>query len=196
MFRSFLAEACKPNSQCKGCGNYPGPDEPWKQHAPVYDDVDGGKVLVGKEPKGRICYHCNLTFALAGWSHQYGAIVEYFKFAATPKGRSKHQDFFYRSAKHVSTAWQRKRLPALKSVETAGGKICNLSSMVPRPCLCATATADVSRAEAIATLCQQTCGTRLRPGHGTRQKLLRRTLATAPRGVVGWLEAAQASGGR
>ena len=86
----ILGKGHKPNSTCKGCGNYPGPDEPWKQRAPVYEEIDGKQVLVGKEPKGRVCYNCSFTFALAGWNHQYDAIVEYFKFAATPKGRSKH----------------------------------------------------------------------------------------------------------
>ena len=30
---------------------------------------------------------------LAGWHHQYETTAAYFKFAATPKGRSKHQEF-------------------------------------------------------------------------------------------------------
>ena len=66
----IVGKGRKPNSTCKGCGNYPGPDEPWKQHTVVYEYVHGNKVLVGTEPKGRVCFNCHLTFTLAGWNHQ------------------------------------------------------------------------------------------------------------------------------
>ena len=48
---------------------------------------------MGKKPKGRVCSVCLSTFRALGWDAVHVTIGQYFKFAATPAGRAKHQEF-------------------------------------------------------------------------------------------------------
>ena len=49
---------------------------------------------IGKEPKGRICQLCDITYNAAGWRDSEGkTITQYAKSAHTAAGRAKHQEF-------------------------------------------------------------------------------------------------------
>ena len=86
------AEALAP---CKGCGRRASATVPWIQYDPVFDEGPE-RVLVGKKPKGRVCRLCLTTYKASGWDATYGPIGSYFKFAQTPAGRAKHQEFLHK----------------------------------------------------------------------------------------------------
>ena len=86
------AEALAP---CKGCGRRASATVPWIQYDPVFDEGPE-RVLVGKKPKGRVCRLCLTTYKASGWDATYGPIGNYFKVAATPAGRAKHQEFLHK----------------------------------------------------------------------------------------------------
>ena len=83
----------------------------WYEYIPIYGEVDGDDEIVGKRPKGRKCYLCTVTYRTAGWHNNYETISHYFKFACTPAGRSKHQEFLKK----------RKALAQRLDEETASG---------------------------------------------------------------------------
>ena len=101
----------KQNSSCKGCGSFPSEGVQWFEYIPIYGEIDGENEILGKRPKGRKCYLCTATYRTAGWHHMYDTIGHYFKFACTPAGRSKHQEFLKK----------RKALAQRLDEETASG---------------------------------------------------------------------------
>ena len=93
---------------CKGCNNIVGEQLQWGQHTTIYEaagqsaesDVAAGvrggrgkRIPVAKKPKGRWCKPCMKTFYAAGWDTTFKSLNEYIKFANTPDGRAKHQEF-------------------------------------------------------------------------------------------------------
>ena len=80
---------------CKGCGQAASDTNQWVQYDPVFDDGNT-KVVVAKKPKGRVCRLCLTTYSAAGWDATYGPIGNYFRFANTPPGRAKHQEFLHK----------------------------------------------------------------------------------------------------
>ena len=80
---------------CKGCGQKASDTNQWVQYDPVFDDGNT-KVVVAKKPKGRVCRICLSTYHAAGWEATYGHIGAYFRYANTPQGRAKHQEFLHK----------------------------------------------------------------------------------------------------
>ena len=90
-----LVEAEAALAPCKGCGRKASATVPWVQYEPVFDE-GSERALVGKKPKGRVCRICLTTYKASGWDATYGPIGNYFKIAATPAGRAKHQEFLHK----------------------------------------------------------------------------------------------------